>query len=119
MKSSRRTRVEIYVPLRQPDNVDYPRYRDVQRWLEQELAYLYGGETTLKGSGLYFHHATTRLLADNIAIIYSDLDLDLTNRRHRRVFDAYIDGLLGFISNQLMKEAEILIVYYPVTHASI
>jgi hypothetical protein len=57
-------------------------------------------------------------LADNIAIIYCDLDLDLTKRRHRRVFEGYIEGLLNFIANQLAEEVEILIAYYPVTHAS-
>lgn len=119
MKSLKKTRLEIYVPIKSPGDIDYLHYPDVRSWVEQELAYLHGGQTTLEGSGLYFHYPTARLLADNIAIIYSDLDLDLTNRRHRRVFEAYIQGLLNFISNQLAAEVETLIAYHPVAHASI
>jgi hypothetical protein len=69
----RRTRVEIFLPVR-TDSRDYHTITD---WLAEELAYARGGSTlTTPFTGLYTSITRADIIRDDVHVLFCDFDLD-------------------------------------------
>ena len=75
MALEKRTRVEIFLPVR----TDTSDYRTVTDWLSEELALARGGSTlTTPFTGLYASSIThSNVVRDQIQILFCDFDLDV------------------------------------------
>jgi hypothetical protein len=110
--SEKRTRVEIFLPVR----TDETEYRTITDWLSEELALARGGSTlTTPFTGLYAssiaHPSITR---DQIQILFCDFDLDVADPIHRDKLLTYLDELRTLLKEALNEE-EVWIVYHSIT----
>ena len=113
MASEKRTRLEIFLPVR-TDTTDY---RAVTEWLAEELALARGGSTlTTPFAGLYASAAVGTIIRDQIQIqiLFCDLDLDIANPFQITKLVTYVEELRKLLM-ELLREEDIWIVYYPVT----
>ena len=111
MPSEKRTRVEIFLPIRS----DAAAYHVVTEWLAEELAYARGGATlTTPFTGLYTSSAQFGIVRDTIHVLSCDFDLDADNAEHHAELTSYLDGLRILLMEALSEE-EVWIVYHPVT----
>lgn len=80
MLLEKRTRVEIFLPIR-TDTADY---KTVTEWLAEELAFSRGGSTlTTPFTGLYLSTTEKTLTRDQVHILFCDFGLDLNNPEDR------------------------------------
>ena len=112
MALEKRTRVEIFLPVR-TDTTDY---RAVTDWLSEELALARGGSTlTTPYTGLYAsstsHAEVTR---DQIQILFCDLDLDIANTIQYEKLIAYLADLRHLLM-ELLDEEDVWIIYHQIT----
>ena len=110
MPLSEKARIEAYLP-------DVPRqeYQDLLGALEQEFTYTFGGCTTARGiEGNYLSRLGLRM-RDRINLVYTDMPFPLAN--HFARIERYADQLRDAAFEALQEEA-ILIVVFPVYHAS-
>ena len=112
MASEKRTRVEIFLPVR-TDTTDY---RAITDWLSEELALARGGSTlTTPFTGLYASSiARFGIIRDQIQILFCDFDLDVDDPIHRSKLLTYLDELRGLLMEALDEE-DVWITYHPVT----
>jgi hypothetical protein len=112
VSSEKRTRVEIFLPVR-TDTTDY---RAVTEWLSEELALARGGSTvTTPFTGLFTSSAAAgSIIQDQVQILFCDLDLDVEDESHRATVTVYLEELRQLLMD-LLREEDIWIVYYPVT----
>ena len=90
MASEKRTRLEIFLPVR-TDTTDY---RAVTEWLWEELALARGGSTlTTPFAGLHGSALSGTFTRDQIQILFRDLDLDVEDPVHKTNRVTYIEGL--------------------------
>jgi len=110
--SEKRTRVEIFLPVR-TDTADY---RAVTEWLSEELALARGGSTlTTPFTGLYVSSSSVgTIVQDQIQILFCDLDLNIEDALHYSKLTAYLEELRKLLID-LLHEEDVWIVYYPIT----
>ncbi len=110
MPVEKRTRVEIFLPVRS-DAADYQTITD---WLAEELAYARGGSTlTMPFTGLYTSTTRTDIIRDDIQVLFCDFDLDAENPNHCAELTNYLDELRALMMEALNEE-EVWIIYHPV-----
>ena len=111
MPLEKRTRVEIFLPIR----TDTAAYRTVTEWLAEELAFSRGGSTlTTPFTGLYAPRTDRALTRDQIHILFCDFDLDSDNPNDRTELLSYLSDVRHLLMEALLEE-EVWIVYYPST----
>ena len=111
MPSEKRTRVEIFLPIRS-DSIEYQTITD---WLAEELAYARGGSTlTAPFTGLYASTTLTQIVRDAIHVLFCDFDLNSDNSDHLNEMTRYLEELRVLL-RELLNEEEVWIVHYDVT----
>jgi hypothetical protein len=104
----RRTRVELFLPIRG----DSLQYKTVTEWLAEELAYIRGGSTlTTRFTGFYLS-PMVGIVRDRVQILFCDFSLDLENENHYPELAIYLDGLRLFLS-EVLNEEEVWITCQP------
>jgi membrane carboxypeptidase/penicillin-binding protein len=79
----KRTRVEIFLPIR----LETTNYRTLIEWLAEELAFSRGGSTlTTPFAGLYFSTTEKTLTRDQVHILFAILILIQMSRRIARSY---------------------------------
>jgi len=112
VSSEKRTRVEIFPPVR-TDTTDY---RAVTEWLSEELALARGGSTlTTPFTGLFASSASAgSIIRDQVQILFCDLDLNLEDESHRANLTVYLEELRQLLL-ELLREEGVWIVHNPIT----
>lgn len=111
MLTEKRTRVEIFLPLRS----DLLKYQIAIDWMAEEFARQRGGATlTAPFAGLFASAHDTDIVEDAIRILFSDFQLDLDNELHQNQLVELLSEVKSFLMETLDEE-EIWIVYYPVS----
>ena len=111
MVLEKRTRVEIFLPIR-TDTTDY---RAVTEWLSEELALARGGSTlTTPFTGLYSSASASGVVRDKIQILFCDLDLDYDDLIHHTKLLTYLEELRQLLMD-LLDEEDVWIIHYSVT----
>ena len=111
MPLEKRTRVEIFLPIR-TKSADY---RTITDWLAEELAYSRGGSTlTTPFTGLYVSGSRGDVVRDDVQILFCDFDLDADKADQYAKLTSYVYELRSLLMDAL-DEDEIWIVYYSVT----
>jgi hypothetical protein len=110
----KRTRVEIFIPIRS-DSSDYQAITD---WVAEELAYARGGSTlTTPFTGLYTSTTQAHIVHDSIQLLFCDFDLDVDDDEQRAELTSYLNGIRLLLMDVLSEE-EVWIIYHPVTRIS-
>lgn len=111
MPLEKRTRVEIFLPIR----LDTTAYQTVTEWLAEELAFARGGSTlTTPFTGLYYSTMDKFLTRDQVHILFCDFDLDVTNPEDEQELAAYLEGVRRLLIEILLEE-DLWIVFHPST----
>ena len=114
MPLEKRTRVEVFLPLRS----DTVAYQTVTEWLAEELAFSRGGSTlTTPFTGLYTSTTETTLAHDQIQILFCDFDLDSDDLSDRAELLSYLNGLRLMLI-EILREEDVWITYHSVTRIS-
>ena len=110
MPTEKRTRVEIFLPVRS----DLTAYQTASEWLAEELAFIRGGSTfTTPFSGLYTSPTRIDLVQDSIQILFCDFDTDIENDVEQLRLINYLETIKIFLMESL-EEEEVWIVFYPI-----
>lgn len=110
MSLEKRTRVEVFIPIRS----DIADYQAITEWIAEELAYVRGGSTlTTPFTGLYVSASRGDVIRDDVHILFCDFNLDADDPEHREELTSYLTGLRALLLEALTEE-EIWIVYHPV-----
>ena len=110
MPVEKRTRVEIFLPIRS----DLADYQTITDWLAEELAYARGGSTlTTPFTGLYVSTSRTDIIRDSVQVLFCDFDLDAEDENYRTELTGYLEELRGLMMEALSEE-EVWITYYPI-----
>lgn len=111
MALEKRTRVEIFLPIR-PDT---PVYSTVTDWLSEEMALARGGSTlTTPFTGLYSSITRDSVIRDTIQILFCDFDLDADDPVHRSKLLTYLNGV-RLLLMEILREEDVWIIYHSVT----
>ncbi len=111
MPLEKRTRVEIFLPIRK----DTIAYGAVTEWLAEELAFSRGGSTlTTPFTGLYSSTTEQNLTRDQIHILFCDFDLDSDDPKDQAELLSYLSEVRLLLMEALLEE-DVWIVYYPST----
>ena len=114
MPLEKRTRVEIFLPIRSDTVV----YRTVTEWLAEELAFSRGGSTlTTPFTGLYSSTTEKTLTHDQIQILFCDFDLDSEDLDGRAELVSYLNDLRLMLM-EILHEEDVWIIYHSVTRIS-
>lgn len=115
MALEKRTRVEIFLPVR----TDTSDYRTVTDWLSEELALARGGSTlTTPFTGLYASSIThSNVVRDQIQILFCDFDLDVDDAVHRTKLPRYLNDLRLMLM-EILHEEDVWIICHSVTRIS-
>jgi hypothetical protein len=107
----KRTRVEIFLPIR----TETAAYRTITEWLAEELAYSRGGSTvTTPFTGLYSSTTGRSLTSDQIQILFCDFDLHSDDPQDLSDLLSYLTEIRLLLMEALLEE-EVWIIYYPTT----
>lgn len=80
MPIEKRTRVEIFLPLR----FDIPAYQVAIDWMASEFVYLRGGATlTAPFAGFFASAGRYEIVEDAIRVLFCDLDQDIDDEQDR------------------------------------
>lgn len=111
MPLEKRTRVEIFIPIRS----DVAEYQAVTEWIAEELAYVRGGSTlTTPFTGLYVSSSRGDVIRDDVHVLFCDFNLDAENPEHRAELIRYLNELRSMLLEAL-EEEEVWIVYHSIT----
>lgn len=111
MPTEKRTRVEIFLPVRS----DLAAYEISLEWLAKELAFIRGGSTlTTPFSGLYTSSTRIDFVQDAVRILFCDFDVNPDDEKETSNLLAYLEDVKGFLS-QALDEEEIWIVFHPIS----
>ena len=111
MPLEKRTRVEIFIPIRS-DSADY---QTVTEWLAEELAYTRGGSTlTTPFTGLYTSVAQPGVVRDVVQVLFCDFDLDVEDDEQQAELASYLAEIRSLLT-EVLGEEEVWVVYHPVT----
>ncbi|MDX6531300.1 MAG: hypothetical protein QOH41_3590 [Blastocatellia bacterium] len=114
MPLEKRTRVEIFLPIRS----DTVAHKTVTEWLAEELAFSRGGSTlTTPFTGLYSSTTEKTLTHDQIQILFCDFDLDSNDPGGRVEILSYLNDLRLMLM-EILHEEDVWIVYHSVTRIS-
>ena len=109
MPLEKRTRVEIFLPIRS----DITAYQAVTEWLAEELAFARGGSTlSAPFTGLYYSATEKALTRDQVQILFCDLDLDADNPDDANDLGAYLNGVRRLLMEVLLEE-DVWIAFHP------
>ena len=115
MPLEKRTRVEIFIPIRS-DSSDY---QTITEWVAEELAYARGGSTlTTPFTGLYTSTTQAHLVRDAVHVLFCDFDLDVDNDEQRAELTSYLNEI-RLLLMEVLNEEEVWIIYHPVTRIGI
>jgi hypothetical protein len=107
----KRTRVEIFIPIRS----DSAEYQAITEWLAEELAYARGGSTlTTPFTGLYTSTTQTHVIHDAVHVLFCDFDLDAAVDEQQAELTHYLNEI-RLLLLEVLSEEEVWIVYHPVT----
>ncbi len=108
MPIEKRTRIEIFLPLRS----DLPAYQIAIEWITEEFAYLRGGATlTAPFTGFFASSGRFDIIEDAVRILFCDLDQDLNDDQDRSDIIELLESTKSFLTETL-EEEEIWIVFY-------
>ena len=111
MPIEKRTRVEIFLPLRS----DILAYNTAIKWMAEEFAYERGGATlTAPFAGLFVSSSRIDVVEDAIRVLFCDFDLDIENEEESFQLTSFLETAKAFLLETL-EEEEIWIVFYPLT----
>lgn len=111
MPTEKRTRVEIFLPVRS----DLTAYKTASEWLAEELAFIRGGSTfTTPFSGFYTSPTRIDLVQDSVRILFCDFDTDIENNVERLRLKHYLETIKIFLMESL-EEEDVWIVFYPIS----
>ena len=114
MLLEKRTRVEIFLPIRR----DASAYQTVTSWLAEELAFARGGSTlTTPFTGLYYSITDRSLASDQVHILFCDFDLDAGNQEDKDELSEYLSDVRRLLMDVLLEE-DVWIVFYPSTRVA-
>jgi hypothetical protein len=110
----KRTRVEIFLPIRS----DTVAYATVTEWPAEELAFSRGGSTlTTPFTGLYSSTTEETLTYDQIQILFCDFDLDADDLDGRAELVSYLNDLRLMLM-EILHEEDVWIIYHSITRIS-
>jgi hypothetical protein len=111
MPIEKRTRVEIFLPVRS----DLSAYQTALQWLAEELALARGGSTlTTPFAGLFVSPNQVDLVQDAVRILFCDFELNSEKNEDLREIVAFLESVENFLKTAL-EEEEIWIVFYPIS----
>jgi len=111
MPIEKRTRVEIFLPIRS----DLTAYEVSLEWLAEELAFIRGGSTlTTPFSGLYVSSSRIDVVQDSIRILFCDFDANPESNEEISCLVSYLENVKMFLMKAL-EEEEVWIVYHPIS----
>ncbi len=111
MPIEKRTRVEIFLPLRS----DLSSYKIVAEWLSEEFAFSRGGSTlTTPFAGLFSSATQVDIVEDAVRVLFCDFDFDIEITELRDELVTYLEGVKQLMMNAL-EEEEIWIVFHSIT----
>ena len=114
MPLEKRTRVEIFLPIRS----DTVTHRTVTEWLAEELAFARGGSTlTTPFTGLYSSTTEKTLTNDVLQILFCDFDLDSDDPGDRAELLSYLNDL-RLVLMEILHEEDVWVIYHSVTRIS-
>ena len=101
MLTEKRTRVEIFLPVR----TDSAEHQTVIEWLAEELAYTRGGSTlTAPFTGLYASVAQPAVVRDTVHVLFCDFNLDVDNGEQQAELTNYLNGIRSLLLDVLDEE---------------
>ena len=104
MRIEARTRVEVFVPVREGDLA----YQVISQWIAEEFAFERGGSTvTTTFVGLYASPSTGQVVRDRVQIIFTDVLVDSIDPGDRNELIEGLDSLRTDIEQMLSAEEEI------------
>jgi hypothetical protein len=111
MPREKRTRVEIFLPMRS----DLLGYQTALEWLAEELAYARGGSTlTTPFAGLFASATQVDIIHDAVRILFCDFELDCEKADDLADIEMFLENAKDFLMKALQEE-EVWIVYHPIT----
>ncbi len=111
MPIEKRTRVEIFLPLRS----DIIAYNTALKWMAEEFAYERGGAPlTAPFAGLFVSPNPFDVVEDAIRVLFCDFDLDAENPEDNFEITSFLEAAKAFLMETL-EEEEIWVVFYPIT----
>ncbi len=111
MLTEKRTRVEIFLPVRS----DLLAYQTALEWLAEELALARGGATlTTPFTGFYVSSTHIDLVQDAIRVLSCDFELDCERADDLTEIVTFLTSVKAFLMKTL-EEEEIWIVFHPIT----
>ena len=114
MPLEKRTRVEIFLPIR----TDSAGYQTITDWLAEELAYARGGSTlTSPFAGLYVSRSRGDVVRDDINVLFCDFDLDSDSLDDQVELANYLNEARSLLMD-VLNEQDVWIVYHPVTRVT-
>lgn len=109
MPVEKRTRVEIFIPMRS----DLPAYQATIDWFAEELALTRGGATvTAPFAGLFASATGVELVSDAIRILFCNFDSDPTDSRQLGKLTEYLEEIKAGLM-RLLQEEEVWVVMHP------
>ena len=110
MPLSEKVRIEIFIP-----DLPDPAYVSILEELGNELTYAFGGCTLIATSGKY--RSSDRLIfPDKVQLPFSDTPFFWTP--DRLLVELYAERIRSVVKRALSREESILVVAYPVYHAT-
>ncbi len=111
MPIEKRTRVEIFLPVRS----DLLAYQVALEWLADELALVRGGATlTTPFAGLFVSSTQVDVVQDAVRILFCDFELDCEKDEDLPDIIVFLESVKTFLMKAL-EEEEIWIVFYPIS----
>lgn len=111
MPIEKRTRVEIFLPMRSDLDV----YHVAIEWFAEELALTKGGATlTTPFTGLYASSTSVDLVSDSIRVLSCDFDTDPTDATEFNNLVLYLEEIKSGIM-RILQEEEVWVVFYPIS----
>ena len=110
MPIEKRTRVEIFLPMRSDLGV----YQVSIEWFAEELARTRGGATlTTPFTGLFASSTGVDLVSDSIRILFCDFDSNYSDPNEFDKLVAYLEEIkIGLM--RILEEEEVWIVVHPI-----
>jgi hypothetical protein len=101
MPIEKRTRVEIFLPLRS----DILAYQVAIEWLAAEFAFERGGATlTTPFAGFYVSSTRTDVVEDAIRVLFCDFEVDTARPEHEAELAAHLENVKEFLIETLEEE---------------
>ncbi len=111
MRIEKRTRVEIFLPVRS----DLLAYQTALEWLANELAIVRGGATlTTPFAGLFASSTQVGVVEDAVRILFCDFELNCEKDEDLADIVVFLESVKDFLMKTL-EEEEIWVVFYPIS----